>query len=117
MVAIYRPKCPRARLPCPLVGPCHASRRLFVLPRKCRRTRADEVHDGILLIHWVRSGVARAQPHRQGGEEVGERYAIETMARPEGLKPPTTWFEVTASSSTFQLEQSLATLAAFAKPT
>ena len=39
------------------------------------------------------------------------------MARPEGLEPPTTWFEVTSTNSTIQLEQSLATLAAFANPT
>jgi len=39
------------------------------------------------------------------------------MARPEGLEPPTTWFEVTPTISTFQLKQPLATLAAFAKPT
>jgi hypothetical protein len=39
------------------------------------------------------------------------------IARPEGLEPPTTWFEVTATNSTLQLEQSLATLAAFANPT
>ena len=35
----------------------------------------------------------------------------------EGLEPPTTWFEVTRTNSTFQLEQSLATLAASANPT
>jgi len=42
---------------------------------------------------------------------------LKHMARRSGLEPPTTWFEVTPTSSTFQLEQSLATLAAFAKPT
>ncbi len=31
--------------------------------------------------------------------------------------PPTTWFEVTPTDLHFQLEQSLATLAAFANPT
>jgi hypothetical protein len=39
------------------------------------------------------------------------------LARQEGLEPPTTWFEVTPTDSIFQLEQSLATLAAFANPT
>jgi hypothetical protein len=42
---------------------------------------------------------------------------IETIVRPDGLEPPTTWFEATPTTSTFQLEQSLATLAAFANPT
>jgi hypothetical protein len=59
MVAIYRPECPRARLPCPLVSPRHAYRRLFVLSRKRRPTRADQAAAGIPLIHWVQSGVAR----------------------------------------------------------
>jgi len=36
---------------------------------------------------------------------------------PQGLEPPNTWFEVIPTSSIFQLEQSLATLAAFANPT
>jgi hypothetical protein len=31
--------------------------------------------------------------------------------------PSSTWFEVTRTNSTFQLEQSLATLAAFVNPT
>ena len=39
------------------------------------------------------------------------------MARPERFEPPTTWFVVTPSSLTFQLEQSLATLAAIANLT
>jgi hypothetical protein len=34
-----------------------------------------------------------------------------------GTLTPTTWFEVTPTNSAFQLEQSLATLAAFANPT
>jgi hypothetical protein len=42
---------------------------------------------------------------------------LDLMARPEGLEAPTTWFEVIRTNSTFQLEQSLATLAAFANPT
>ena len=45
------------------------------------------------------------------------RFSLKSLARLEGLEPPTTWFEVTATNSTFQLEQSLAMLAAIAKPT
>ena len=39
------------------------------------------------------------------------------IVRPEGLEPPTTWFEVTRTNSTYQLKQSLVTLAAFVEPT
>ena len=42
---------------------------------------------------------------------------METIARPEGLETPTIWFEVTATSLILQLEESLATLAEFARPT
>ena len=52
------------------------------------------------------------RPHISQGQ-----VAHSFLARPEGLEPPTTWFEVTSTSSTIQLEQSLATLAAFANPT
>jgi len=44
-------------------------------------------------------------------------WTLETLAHPEGLEPPTSWFEVTRTNSTYQLEQSLATLAEFANPT
>jgi hypothetical protein len=42
---------------------------------------------------------------------------ISTARRAARDSNPTTWFEVTATNSTIQLEQSLATLAAFANPT
>jgi len=42
---------------------------------------------------------------------------LETMARRSGLEPPTAWFEVTRTNSTFQRKQPLATLAALANPT
>lgn len=41
---------------------------------------------------------------------------IQGIARPEGLEPPSTWFQVTATNLIFQREQSLATLAALIKP-
>ena len=59
----------------------------------------------------------KESPHDKDGKEPRERYAIESGPHPEDLQSPTTWFEVTRANSTFQLEQSLSTLAASANPT
>ena len=66
---------------------------------------------------WRHYAEFRVIPIRERGKEANERQTVETLARPERLELPATWFEVTPTNSTFEPKQSLVTLAAFAKPT